>query len=168
MVDFRYFLFDVNRATDEQESEMKELLDIVFMLDKKSNRKGMEKSLEKALTALSQLSAEDKEDMYDWIDSVWLSHVKDEQKKVELMKNFKRGEVDAMNSGLSFLFEEERIKAEKRAEKRTEKRIKAETEKKANETKIKAIRNLIKIGLSNSQISEAMEIPEKEVENLRN
>ena len=60
-----------------------------------------------------------------------------------------------MNSGLSIAFDKERLKG------------KEEAEKKAREDKIKSIKNLIKIGLSNSQISEAMEIPEEEIEGLR-
>jgi len=60
-----------------------------------------------------------------------------------------------MVSGLSLLFEEERIKAQR------------EAEEKVYKDKLKVIKNLIKIGLSNNQISEAMDIIEEEVDKLR-
>ena len=161
-IDFKYFLFDVNRAADDAESSMKELLDIVFMLDKKTSREDVEKSLTAALNLMKRLDAEDKEDLYDWIANVWLSHVKDEQKKAEFLQNFVRGEVEQMNSGLSLLFEEERMKAAKEATEVAEKKAAvakeaateaAEKKAKAAE-KIEIAKKLLKRGLSIQDIAE--------------
>ena len=151
----------MNRAADDAESSMKELLDIVFMLDKKTSREDVEKSLTAALNLMKRLDAEDKEDLYDWIANVWLSHVKDEQKKAEFLQNFVRGEVEQMNSGLSLLFEEERMKAAKEATEAAEKKAKAAEKKaKAAEKKAKAAekieiaKKLLKRGLSIQDIAE--------------
>jgi len=128
----------VNRATIEQDSSMNGLLDIVFMLDKKSSREDMAKSLNTAMTCIKQMSAEDSADMYDWIDHVWLGHI-DKAKKAELMKNIKRGEVSVMNSGLSLIFEEERLKAVKETEEKAEKKFHNEKIKLAKKMKKRGI-----------------------------
>jgi len=65
-----------------------------------------------------------------------------------------------MMSGFGFILQEERLEGRKEAEEKAK--------KKAYDDKIKSVKNLIKIGLSNSQISEAMDIPEEKVEDLRN
>jgi predicted transposase/invertase (TIGR01784 family) len=131
IIDFKYFLFDLNRTADEPESAMSELLDIV-------------------------LSAEDNDDMENWIRYVYLSEITDEHKKDKLLENFKRGEVSEMVSGLSLWVEEERIKGKKEGKK--------EAEKKARDDKIELAKKLKKRGIPIEYILEDTGLSIEEIE----
>ena len=109
IINFKYYLFDVNRAADAAESSIKQIMDIILMLDKEKNRENMKQAVNTASAYFKDMNDEDKEDLRDWIWHVWLSHITDEQKKDELMKNFEKGEVSDMVSGLSIGFEKERL-----------------------------------------------------------
>ena len=65
-----------------------------------------------------------------------------------------------MNSGLGFLFEEERAKAAKQAEKRTEKRVRKERNK-------QLIKKMIHRGDTIAEIAEFLEINIEEVEKAK-
>ena len=143
IIDFKYLLLDINRMTDETILSTNMLLDIIFMLDKNPNRKSMKKSLDIAAKEFRSMGKFDRLDMINWIRYIYLNNVQDDGLKNELLKDFERGDVKNMVYGIDRAFEAERLKGEKKAE------------KKAHKEKINMVKNLIKMGLSNSQISEA-------------
>ena len=156
IMDFEYYLLDIRRMADETILSTKQILDIIFLLDKKDSREDIDETLLKiAAEHYRNMSDDDKEDMRNWLEYVWLSQIAGEKQKAEILENFEKGEVSDMNSGLSIALKKERLEG------------KEEAEKKAYEDKLKSIKNLIKMGLSNSQISEAMEISEEKVEKIR-
>ena len=133
------------------------------MLDKKDSREKKEESLNSAMEHFKHMTDEDKEDMLDWLEHIWLNHIPDE-KKNELLEKFERGEVLGMNSGLSLLFEEERLKAEKKGEKKGEKIGEKKGEKK------KAIDTAKKMIAKNKPIDEIIEftgLTEEEIKGLK-
>ena len=71
-----------------------------------------------AASAESQhMDADDREDLYQWIDYIWLVKVTDANQKAEILNNFKKGDIKRMESGLSILMEREREEAKKEAQK---------------------------------------------------
>ena len=59
------------------------------------------------------MSAEDKEDLYHWMDYIWLNRIRDEKIKAEILSNFKKGDIERMKSGFDFMVEKEREEAQK-------------------------------------------------------
>jgi len=114
IIDFEYYILDIRRINDETILTNQQILDIVFLLDKKSNEENLNEPLEAAMDYYRHMSDDDKEDMRNWIWYVWLSHITDEKQKDELLKDFERGDIESMNSGLSIRFENEFKKGEKK------------------------------------------------------
>jgi hypothetical protein len=113
LVDFKYLLFDLNRRDAETLKAANELLDIVFRLDSTKGRGDMINAAVSASEKSMHMSHDDKEDLYDWIEHIWLNYITDASKKAEILDNFKKGDVEGMNSGLGFLMEQERAEAKK-------------------------------------------------------
>jgi predicted transposase/invertase (TIGR01784 family) len=169
IIDFKYFLFDLNREGDETLVSTNELLDIVFMMDKTLNRERIKESLDIAFKGYRTMGKSDQQDMKRWINDIYLSHVGDKSVRAGLLKNFEKGDVSNMIYGIEMWVEEERQKGEAKGKAEGIAEGKAEAEKKAYAEKIKMVKNLIRLGLSNAQISEATDftISEDEIERLR-
>jgi predicted transposase/invertase (TIGR01784 family) len=164
IIDFEYYLLDLKRMEDETILTTKQIVDIIFLLDKRSNKEAIDgELLKRAMEYYNNLSAEDKNDMLDWLNHIWLSHITNQKQKDELLKNFEKGDIESMNSGLSIAFDRERQKG--REEGAVEAKKKAE--KKAHKEKIESVKNLIEVGLTDSQISKAMKIEISEIERIR-
>jgi predicted transposase/invertase (TIGR01784 family) len=151
IIDFKYLLFDLNRENEETILSTNQLLDIVFALDKKPNRDNMGKMVQIAMEHYSRMNDDDKDDMIDWLRHIWLSHIKDENEKDRILSIFERGDVtNMMRSGLYFMIQDE-------------------VQEESKKVRLAMIKNLIKMGLSNRQISEATDftMSESEVEELK-
>lgn len=111
LIDFKYLLFDLNRNTEETILSTEQLLDMVFALDK-TKRHNMERIIKITLEKYRRMSDDDKEDLDNWMEYIWLSDIEDACEKNKILSNFKRGEITDMMSGLSLMIEEE-VKKEK-------------------------------------------------------
>lgn len=185
IIDFKYLLFDLNRTTEETILSTNQLLDMIFALDQNPNRKNMERMLTIAFENLDNMSDDDKTDILGWIKYIYLNYIPNEDTKTEILHKFEKGEITSMMYGIDRYINEElekgrkelendrkelendRKEVEKRAEKRAEKRTEKKAEKKAHKEKIESVKNLIEIGLSDSQISKAMKMEISEIETLR-
>ena len=116
IVDFEYYLCDVNRMESEEllRGDMcgarVSILDIVFFLDRKLSRENIGESAKTAWEHYRDMSEDDRRDLTEWMDYVWLSHIGDERFKEEIMKSFEKGDIESMNSGLTLAFRDERLK----------------------------------------------------------
>ena len=61
----------------------------------------------------THMSHDAKEDLYDWVEYIWLNNITDENKKAEILDNFRKGDIEGMNSGLGFVMENERKEGRK-------------------------------------------------------
>jgi predicted transposase YdaD len=120
-IDFKYFLVDLNRLTDETILTTNRLLDMVFMLDKKPNRKYIAKALQIAYANLQGMSSEEREDLYYWVKYIYLNRVEGEAEKEKILSNFKRGDIEDMMYGIDYLFQDEYKKGEEEANKKARK-----------------------------------------------
>ena len=98
----------------------------------------------------------DKDDMKNWLWHVWLSKITDEKQKDELLKDFEKGDIESMYSGLSIRFENERLKGKNEGI--------AETEKKARKEKIEMAKKLKKRGIPIEYILEDTGLTIDEIE----
>ena len=156
IIDFEYYLIDINRITNAAESSVKQILDIIFMLDKKKSKDDMEKALNTASEHFRHMSDEDREDLIDWLRHVWLSNIADNKKKDELLKNFEKGEVSGMTSGLSLWFEDGRNEGKREG--------KEEAEQRAYKEKIELAKKLRKRGIPIAYILEDTGLTIEEIE----
>jgi len=113
IVDFRYFLFDLNRMTEETILSTNQLLDIIFALDQKLSRNNMEKMFKIAAKNLKDMGNDDRNDLLGWIRYIYLNHIKDENEKTEILSKFERGEITNMMYGIDMYIEEERFKSKR-------------------------------------------------------
>ena len=148
IIDFRYFLFDLNRMTDETILSTNELLDIIFALDKQPARANMKIALNVAAERLKRMNDDDRNDLLRWVKYIWLNHMPDENVKNEIINKFERGEIADMMYGMDIYIEEERQKSEKKA-------------------KIEIAKNLLDI-LDIETIAKKTKLTIKEVEALKN
>jgi predicted transposase/invertase (TIGR01784 family) len=155
IIDFKYFLFDLNRVTNETILSTNELLDIIFALDKQPVRANIERMLNIAAEYMKRMSGGDRDDLLGWIRHIGLNRISDEKVKEELMNKFERGETTNMMYGIDMAFEEERQKGKLEG--------KLEGEKKA---KIEIAKNLLDI-LDDKTIAKKTNLTIKEVEALR-
>jgi len=112
IIDFKYLLFDLKRKPEEAILSTKQLLDMVFALDR-TKRDDMENILKIIAAQLIHMSDDDREDMLNWIRHIYLSHIKDEAEKDKILNNFEKGEITNMVSGFSIMLEEERLEGKK-------------------------------------------------------
>ena len=130
VIDFKYFLFDLNRTPESLILSTGKLLDMIFALDR-AKQADMERIVKLTSEKYSQMSEDDQEELDNWIKHIWLGDVKNETEKYRILSNFKRGEIPNMISGFSIILQEERQKGKEEAKKR------------ANEDKIKIAKSLL-------------------------
>ena len=111
LIDFKYVLFDLNRRDAEILKAANELLDIVFRLDSSKGRNDMINAAAAASKESMHMNDDDKEDLYDWVEHIWLNKITNASKKAEILDNFKKGDIESMESGLSILMQRERDEA---------------------------------------------------------
>lgn len=116
IVDFKYFLLDLNRITEETILSTNELLDIIFALDQTPNRKNMERILKIAAENLGEMSDDDRNDMLGWLKYIYLNCITDENTKTEILHRFKRGDITNMMYGMDMYVEKERNKSKREGE----------------------------------------------------
>jgi len=131
----------------------------VLFLDKKENRNNLEASLNTTSEYFNYMSDEDKEDMLDWLRHIWLNHIADDKKKNELLEKFKKSEVLDMVSGLSLMFEEERLKGKEEAEQKAE--------QKAYEEKVELIKEMLLDGEPMKKIIKYSKFTEDKIKEIK-
>ena len=152
ILDFRYFLIDLNRMTEEMILSTKQLVDIIFALDRNPNRKNIERMFSIAFDSLQNMSDDDKSALYGWIKYIYLNLVKDEGVKEELLKNFERGEVSSMVYGIDRWVEEERQKGETKGKKKRN---------------IEIVEKMLKKGMTFEDIAEITGLTIKEIKKIQ-
>jgi predicted transposase YdaD len=151
------YVVDINRMDNETILTTKQILDIIFMLDKQDSRSDVERSLGAAVEHFMNMNDEDSEDMVDWLKHIWLNHITDDKQKDELLEKFKKGEVTDMNSGLSIAFENERLKGEKIG--------RDEAEQKAHKEKLEIAKSLLGV-LDTNTIAKKFKLTKAEIKKL--
>ena len=150
IIDFKYLLFDLKREPEEAVLSGNQVIDMAFALDRvKKNNVG--ETLNTVSKKYRQMTDEEKEDLENWIEYIWLDEVKDKEEKSKILSNFKRGEITNMVSGFGAILQEERLEGKK------------EAEKKKN---MKLIEKMLKRGDSIDEIADFLDITVDEVEGL--
>ena len=147
IVDFRYFLFDLNRNTGETILSTNHLLDIIFALDQKTNRENMAQMFKIAFDRLSRMSEDDQNNLMGWIKHIYLNYIQNEDAKIEIINKFKRGEIVNMTYAIDRYIEEERQKG-------------------VQETRIDIAKQLLDV-LDDKTIAQKTDLEIKEVKKLR-
>jgi len=160
IVDFRYFLFDLNRMTEETILSTNQLLDIIFALDRKPNRKNMERMLKIAFENLGNMNDIDRNDLLRWIRYIYLNHIKDENEKTKILSKLERGEVTNMMYGIDMYIEEE---IQKGIQKGIQKIIKKNIQKDKKERNIELAEKMLAKNKPIDEIIEFTGLKEKEI-----
>jgi predicted transposase/invertase (TIGR01784 family) len=156
VIDFKYLLFDVNRMSDETLLSTKQLLDMVFALDKKPIRKDLKKMLGLVAGELKEMSGEDRDDLLKWLRYIYLNHIKDEGTKDKILGEFEKGELSNMMYGIEMWVEEERQKGEATGIKKGK-----------AETQIEMAKEMLKDGEPMSKIIKYSKLTEEEIQNIK-
>jgi len=168
-VDFRYFLFDLNRATEETLLSTNHLLDIVFALDQKASKEKTEKMLKVAFDNLKNMSDDDRNELFGWIRHIHLSHIADENAKTKMLDKFERGEIATMTYGIDLYIAEEIQKGIQEGIQKCEELARKKSEaaaKKANKEKLEIAKSLLDI-LDVETVAEKFNMTVDEVEKLK-
>jgi predicted transposase/invertase (TIGR01784 family) len=152
IIDFKYFLFDLNRMTEETILSTNKLLDIIFALDKKKSRANAERILNIAAEYTKLMSDDDRDDILNWLRYIWLSHIKEENIKDQILNKFEKGDITDMMYGIDMWVEEER-QTSKREGKREG----------IKETNLAIARKLYLKGFTIKEISETVDLSEEEI-----